>query len=167
MFDELAEVKYLKEMKGLKSLKVKEEAYLEPEQASMMKFFVKIVNDVLLSPKKLHHRYSRRFLKKTSQNNEIFTTKLRWIKSSWLLQRVVFLVLSASSVDKCLLFFVQFIRFVQWDTINALIGLVFGNDVLTKVLTILWKIEIWFCIASHTCHNIFAPLLGVIVKFWF
>ena len=53
MFDELAEVKYLKEMKGLKSLKVKEEAYLEPEQASMMKFFVKIVNDVLLSPKKL------------------------------------------------------------------------------------------------------------------
>ena len=38
MFDELAEVKYLKELKGLKSLKVKEEAYLEPEQASMMNF---------------------------------------------------------------------------------------------------------------------------------
>ena len=36
MFDELTEVKYFKEMKGLKSLQVKAEAYLEPKRASMM-----------------------------------------------------------------------------------------------------------------------------------
>ena len=39
MFDELTEVKYFKEMKGLKSLQVKAEAYLEPQRASMMKLF--------------------------------------------------------------------------------------------------------------------------------
>ena len=37
MFDELTEVKYFKEMKGLESLQVKVEAYLEPKRASMMK----------------------------------------------------------------------------------------------------------------------------------
>ena len=36
MFDELTEVKYFKEMKGLKSLQVKAEAYLEPKRASRM-----------------------------------------------------------------------------------------------------------------------------------
>ena len=39
MFHELTEVKYFKEMKGLKSLQVKEELYLEPKLASMMKIF--------------------------------------------------------------------------------------------------------------------------------
>ena len=39
MSDELTKVKYLKKMKGLKSLQVKAEAYLEPQRASMMKLF--------------------------------------------------------------------------------------------------------------------------------
>ena len=37
IFVELTEVKYFKEMKGLKSLQVKSEAYLEPKQGSKMK----------------------------------------------------------------------------------------------------------------------------------
>ena len=35
------EVKYFKEMKGLKSLPVKAETYVEPKLASMMKLFCK------------------------------------------------------------------------------------------------------------------------------
>ena len=36
---------------------IKSEVYLELKRASMMKFFfVKIVNNLLLSQKKLHHR---------------------------------------------------------------------------------------------------------------
>ena len=38
MFDEFKKVKYSKEIKGLKSLQVKVEAYLEHKQTSMMKF---------------------------------------------------------------------------------------------------------------------------------
>ena len=38
MFDELTEVKYFKEMKGL-SRQVKTEAYLEPKRATIMKLF--------------------------------------------------------------------------------------------------------------------------------
>ena len=39
MFDVLTEVKYFKEMKGLKSLQVKAETYLKPKRATMMKLF--------------------------------------------------------------------------------------------------------------------------------
>ena len=40
MFHELAEVKYFKEMKGLKGLlQVKAVAYLEPKRACMMRLF--------------------------------------------------------------------------------------------------------------------------------
>ena len=38
MFDEFKKVKNSKEIKGLKSLQVKAEAYLEHKQTSMMKF---------------------------------------------------------------------------------------------------------------------------------
>ena len=39
MFDELKEVKYFNGIKGLKSLQIKAETYLEPKQASLIEFF--------------------------------------------------------------------------------------------------------------------------------
>ena len=39
MFDESTEVKYLIDMKGLKSLQIKTEAYLKPKRVSMIKLF--------------------------------------------------------------------------------------------------------------------------------
>ena len=48
-------MKYFKERKHLKSLQ-KPEAYLEPKQASTMELFVNILNDLLFSQQKLHHR---------------------------------------------------------------------------------------------------------------
>ena len=40
--------KLLKKIKGLKSLQVKAEAYLEPKRASTMELFVNIVNGLIL-----------------------------------------------------------------------------------------------------------------------
>ena len=51
MFSELEEVKYFKEMKSLKSLQVKAEAFVELKRASMMNFFVKVVNNLLFFAK--------------------------------------------------------------------------------------------------------------------
>ena len=48
MFDEFKKVKYFEKIKGLKSLQVKAEAYLEPKRACMMEFFVNIVNGLPL-----------------------------------------------------------------------------------------------------------------------
>ena len=39
MFDELKEVKYFNVIKGLKSLQIKGETYLEPKQASLIELF--------------------------------------------------------------------------------------------------------------------------------
>ena len=64
-------------MKGLKSLQVKAEAYLKPKRASIMKFFVKVVNDLLFSPK-IFIIHARLGSKEISEYNEIFRTKLRW-----------------------------------------------------------------------------------------
>ena len=62
-FQELHNEKYFKEIKRLKSLQ-KAEAYLEPKQTSTMKLFVNILNSLLFSQYKLHHRSS------TSENIE-------------------------------------------------------------------------------------------------
>ena len=57
------EVKNLEEMKGLESLQVKAEAYLEPKRASMMElFFVNLVNGLQFLQNKLHHMCSTPFL---------------------------------------------------------------------------------------------------------
>ena len=39
MLDEFKAVKYFKKLKGLKLLQVKAQAYVEPQQASVMKIF--------------------------------------------------------------------------------------------------------------------------------
>ena len=46
IFQEFYNVKYFKEIKHLKNLQ-RAEAFLEPEQASMMDFFVNILNGLL------------------------------------------------------------------------------------------------------------------------
>ena len=84
--------KYFKEIKRLKSYQ-KAETYLKPKWASTMEIFLwkhlmayyfrnkSSIIDVWLS-----YIYA-------SKNIEIFKVKLKWIKSSRLLQRVAFLVL--------------------------------------------------------------------------
>ena len=92
MFDEVKELKYFKETKGLKSVKVKAEAYLQPSRESgafsqkytaACSYFCKkiLIIDVWVGSK-----YA-------SYENEIFKMKLRFDKQSWLLQRVAFLVI--------------------------------------------------------------------------
>ena len=82
MFDELKEVKCFKEMKDLKSLQVKAEAYLEPKRASMMKIFWK------KWPATYYFRKNNSIIdaclgsKVASENNEISKTKLTWNKLS-------------------------------------------------------------------------------------
>ena len=82
MSDELTEVKYFKEMKGLKSLQVKAQAYLEPKRASMISFFVKTVNNLLFSQKINSIIDTKLGSKEASENNEICKTKLRSSTSS-------------------------------------------------------------------------------------
>ena len=75
MFDEFKKVKYFKEIKGLKSLQLKAEAYLELKRASMMELFVNTVSKYI-APSKMFDWV-------------IYT--LRWSKSQ-LLYRVPFLL---------------------------------------------------------------------------
>ena len=78
MFHELTEVKYFKEMKGLKSLQVKEAVYLEPKLASMMKIFCEnsiaknSITDARLGSKEASALKIMKFSKRS----------LRWRKSS-------------------------------------------------------------------------------------
>ena len=74
----ISESKYFIDMKGLKSLQIKAEAYLKPKASIYDKvFFVKIVNDLLFSPK-IFIIHARLGSKEASEYNEIFRTKLRW-----------------------------------------------------------------------------------------
>ena len=68
-------------MKGLKS-PGKVEGHWEPKQASMMKLFCEIVNNLLFLPK---NSIIDVWLgcKEACENNEIFKIKLRCRKSSW------------------------------------------------------------------------------------
>ena len=50
-----------KETKGLKSLQVKAEAYLESKHTFVMELFLNIFNSVLFLQQEFHHRYSTRF----------------------------------------------------------------------------------------------------------
>ena len=63
MFDELKEVKYFKETKSLKSVKIKAEPYLEPTVTSIMEHSVKIANSEVVTylRKKFHHQCSTEF----------------------------------------------------------------------------------------------------------
>ena len=97
-FQESFNVKYFKKIKRLKSLQVKAVSYLEPKRASLMKLFVNIVNCYFRNKNsiiKVKLGYIQVF-----ENIEIFKVKLRWSKSSRLLQRLVFLVYLSARPSK-------------------------------------------------------------------
>ena len=92
IFQESFDVKYFIEIKCLKSLEVRAVLYLESKQAFMMELFVNILNCFIFSCNKssiidVQLGYIQAF-----NNIEIFKVKLRWSKSSQLLQGVAIFV---------------------------------------------------------------------------
>ena len=78
-------------MKGWKSL-CKSWGVFGTQASIYEAFFVKIVNNLFFSQKNFIID-ARLGSKEASKTNEILKTKLKWSKSSWLLQRLAFVVL--------------------------------------------------------------------------
>ena len=89
ILDELKEVKYFKEITDFKKSLQKAQAYLKPKQAYMMELSYEYTYQLYFCNKS-SILDARLGYVQASEKIEIFKVKLRWSKSSRLLQRIAF-----------------------------------------------------------------------------